>query len=741
MRNKLCALISILLMMSLCAGLLSGCEAHEEDSRDTSASFARVDSDGTTHLTEMDTTDENLFIAQYRRENFSIYEHGLFHVFQCVPVSDAFLLRGELLTGPEITGDEIDAITPGLCMIDTMGRLSTDYSEACVLNGNYELELIGAGIDSAFLSYAEDGYDSDHIIARLNNDGTVTELFHPELNHGLLQALIGTDDRIYVFISFTENGKGMNCIQQYNLEGILLQSEAKEGTINRVLSYQNNVYIQDTVMPSSIDGGPPLTQVRMLIPEDLSLSPVASFDSGFLVACDEGSLYIADGTSVYRYSLQTQETALLFNAAELGLSTVNCIIPADGGDFIGYNPASLQMYFLHEELSTETVGRKQIVLGTTNAVRAYNNAIIAFNSSQSEYKIVIHDYSKYPDPELVLKTEIIAGNGPDILDMVNLSADVLKSGVLIDLLPYIDSDPEIDTEDFFPSVFENMKTDGKVLTAIPTYVIYSLVTREDSYPDGIDGIADFLEAVSRNGLHYQYLWSRESFLQCAFCSDTINYYTQTDVANILRFSADLLPDEEFNQQNGIYEHQKEIASGQQDIFIRRFGGTDSVIMEELALQKTLKPIGLPFSEKNTGLIIPIIELGILSSSEVKDGAWAFLRTMFLKDYQSKFGNMSYPLSQSAYAIAESKYQERWEEGYWVTVAFADRADEVFLDHALGLECARNTLTNPYGVYHYNGAVMDFVNAAAQEYYGGKTSAEEAAHIVMSKLKIYFAERD
>ena len=39
------------------------------------------------------------------------------------------------------------------------------------------------------------------------------------------------------------------------------------------------------------------------------------------------------------------------------------------------------------------------------------------------------------------------------------------------------------------------------------------------------------------------------------------------------------------------------------------------------------------------------------------------------------------------------------------------------------------------------AVMDFVNAAAQEYYGGKTSAEEAAHIVMSKLKIYFAERD
>lgn len=746
MTRKTNARLAAILILALCTGLLSGCASpSESDAKSPSAPVARIDDDGTTLLSEMDTTDESNFIVQYQRENFTVYDRGIFHVLRIVSFIDGYLLFGDHLTGPEISGDELDEITPRLCKIDAAGNLAADYSDAVVLHENYSLSLVGTGIDCAYLSYKAyqaGGAGSDQIIARLDEDGIVTELFPIQLDSGYVHTLVGTEDKLYVFISLTENGQNKTCIQQYDLAGRLLQSNTTEETIHRVYSCRNKIYIQSTAVPSRVDEGAPLVRIFLLIPEDLSFSPVTNFDSGSLVACDENSLYMQDSTSFYRYHLETQETELLFNTAELGVRSLQAVIPIDGGGFIGYDPSTVQIFFLRELLSTDAIGRKQIVLGTTNTVRSYTNAVLAFNSSQSEYKIVIHDYTKYQDPELILNTEIIAGNGPDILDMVNLSGDMLKAGVLTDLLPYMVSDPDIDTDDFFPAVFEAMKVDGKVMSAIPTYLIYSLVAREDDYPAGIDGMDGFLTAVSKNGLYYQNLWSQEAFLQCAFCSDTIDHYTQSDIADILRLSANLTTEEEQFEQDGFSAHEREFAAGRQDLFVQKFGGTDSVIIAELALQTRLKPLGFPFAEENTGMIIPMIELGVLSNSEVKDGAWAFIRTMFLPEYQRMLGNMTYPLSQSAYANAESEYRARWEEkGYWVTVAFADRSDEVFLDRALGLECARKALEKPYGVYHYNEAVMGFVNVAAQEYYNGKLSAEGAAELVMSKLKIYFAERE
>ena len=58
----------------------------------------------------------------------------------------------------------------------------------------------------------------------------------------------------------------------------------------------------------------------------------------------------------------------------------------------------------------------------------------------------------------------------EYLDPVQLS----KSGLLLDLLPYFESDPEIDQEEYFSQILAAYTVDGKLPT-IPMSVMYNAV--------------------------------------------------------------------------------------------------------------------------------------------------------------------------------------------------------------------------------------------------------------------------
>ena len=66
-----------------------------------------------------------------------------------------------------------------------------------------------------------------------------------------------------------------------------------------------------------------------------------------------------------------------------------------------------------------------------------------FNASGGEYELAVKDYSGYSDPLTVLNTELIAGNGPDIIDVNSFSSTILNPDAMVDLLPLIEADPEL----------------------------------------------------------------------------------------------------------------------------------------------------------------------------------------------------------------------------------------------------------------------------------------------------------
>ena len=99
-------------------------------------------------------------------------------------------------------------------------------------------------------------------------------------------------------------------------------------------------------------------------------------------------------------------------------------------------------------------------------------AVSDFNKTNDRYKVELTEYFPYAqnvsneewdNAILNLNTRIISGDMPDILDMSNLSVQIYQGkGLLEDLYPYMEHDPEIRTEDYFENVFEAISLDGKL---------------------------------------------------------------------------------------------------------------------------------------------------------------------------------------------------------------------------------------------------------------------------------------
>ena len=92
------------------------------------------------------------------------------------------------------------------------------------------------------------------------------------------------------------------------------------------------------------------------------------------------------------------------------------------------------------------------------------SAVRAFNYENDEYEIQIVDYIDSGDDDLGgallrFQIELMTGGGPDII--FDNFRRLFDHGPFLDLYPFIDADPELSREDFFPNMLQGMeRADG-----------------------------------------------------------------------------------------------------------------------------------------------------------------------------------------------------------------------------------------------------------------------------------------
>ena len=224
--------------------------------------------------------------------------------------------------------------------------------------------------------------------------------------------------------------------------------------------------------------------------------------------------YYGSGESLYGYDAETGEGERLLSWSSADIN-VDCLsfftFLADGRvaamtqnwGWEGEDP-SVELAVL-EETDASTLADKTILTYATMGLGSdQRSAIIKFNKTNPSCRIEIRDYSEYATEEdyqaglTKLNTEILSGNVPDIIDVNRLPLRQYGAkGLLEDLWPYIDSDPDISREGLMERVFTAAEQDGKLYRVFDSFGISTVIGSRKVVGDDVSWtLADLRAALA-----------------------------------------------------------------------------------------------------------------------------------------------------------------------------------------------------------------------------------------------------
>ena len=197
-------------------------------------------------------------------------------------------------------------------------------------------------------------------------------------------------------------------------------------------------------------------------------------------------LYIAGRTNLFGYNLDAGEQAMVLSWLESGVT-----LPLE----FYLNPLEdgrLSLITTEHVLLTRTaradLGEFEIItLGALSMDNILQMQVMEFNQRSQTHQIEIVEYL---DPMLDfnldaalaavarLIADMMIGQGPDII--LDPSRQMEEAGLLLDLYPLLDADPELSRTDFFPNILRLQEVpDGALYSMSTGFQILTLVGMED----------------------------------------------------------------------------------------------------------------------------------------------------------------------------------------------------------------------------------------------------------------------
>jgi hypothetical protein len=146
--------------------------------------------------------------------------------------------------------------------------------------------------------------------------------------------------------------------------------------------------------------------------------------------------------------------------------------------------------------------------------------------------------------------------------------------------------------------------------------------------------------------------------------------------------------------------------------------------------------GFPTEARNGNAVNINFALAISSNSSNKEGAWEFIRTTLMKDWQ--LVNFSdFPTNKAAFdeRLENAKLPSDNKQIQWGnTLMDINALTQKETDQIMALISSINH------VICYDEALMNIIMEGVQDYFVGLKTAEEAARIIQSRASIYVSEQ-
>ena len=413
-------------------------------------------------------------------------------------------------------------------------------------------------------------------------------------------------------------------------------------------------------------------------------------------------------------------------------------------------------------------------------------AIVHFNRTNGRYRIQVTDYMDLVDWDADdafqagltrMTTEIISGRVPDIIAMSpNLPFhQYVARGLLVDLYPFIDADPELSRSGLVESAFRTMEVGGSLYQIFPIFTINTLIGHPSVVGENMGWtMSEFYDVLRANPQADAPLGSwmtRGSFLQQIISVGMDDFVDWT--AGTSNFDSDsfikllevsnMFPEEiDFDSIGGggsgsmaiarpMPMPEDLIATGRQIVvqeWISDFSRLQ-VSMAQFGGYATFK--GFP-TDSGSGHALQVTGgLALTSAGGNQQGAWNFIRTILNEDWQRT--NVRWNGFPTNRAVFDELLEEAMTPQYWtdmdgnevemprmtwgtmggITIEiFAMTQDEA--DHILSLIDAVS------GPPNFNMSLMNIISEGAEDFFSGRRSAQDAARIIQSRASILIAEQ-
>ena len=480
--------------------------------------------------------------------------------------------------------------------------------------------------------------------------------------------------------------------------------------------------------------------------DPLSLQAQYTISSLYSVYSGAGDhdLFLTGAEGLYGVDLSTGEARELLYWENANLTNPDLFLGQEDGNYqiLQTNPFSLDYEILSiEPLSPEeAVQKTEVVLATleneyTFADSTTYAAIQYFNQRSDLYHVSVVYYSGSSALEMdaqlqQLKLDILTGKQIDLLLTVNYDVyPFLAQGLLEDLYPWLDADPDLDRTDLSPSLLEAMDLDGKLYFCATAYNVISYVGLRSQLghvqgwdlwafaqavrsvnPEEVTPIADTTGA----SFLYQYmLYCYDHFVDetngtCQFDSEEFRL--------LLELCRDSFPDQ---------PRSGSILDGTALLERAQTSPIFTLLAPDLAARGTEDLIlaGFPGAGGNGGVVQRGFDtFAMLSVSSNQEGAWEFLKFLWSPTAQSQT-NFSCPALLEA---MDDELNKQVEDYGNLTEAEA----ALTRDYYLGATAHESM----------SYAIVDIVAEECQALLAGDKSIDDTIAIIQNRVMIYLSEQ-
>jgi len=403
--------------------------------------------------------------------------------------------------------------------------------------------------------------------------------------------------------------------------------------------------------------------------------------------------------------------------------------------------------------------KQQLKLGTFNFESSTRYAVELFNQNSNTHSIDVIDYSLFNTDEdsgaglLRLSAEIIAGNAPDILDLYNLPLNsYVSKGLLVDLYPFLDADPELSRSSLIESVLKASEIDGSLYRIVPSFFIGTILGNPKVLGSGpgwtFDEFTAVLDANPEADLPLGSMNSKMAFFGLAIRSNMEKYidpasgtanFDSDDFINLLELANTFPPEQ--NMDNTVSSHRL-IAEGRQIMDMWYFWDFVSYPIYRTMFSGELVFKGFPTENRDGSAFIPFASIAVTTSCKEPDVAWEFVRLFLLEEHQNNIVTYAMPSNRAV-------FEERLISAMSPPPGTGMMTSDGFIledleDIAISQEEAdklRDFVNSITRMSSDDDALWTIVSEGAEDFFNGRGTAQETARIIQNRAAIYLSEQN